>query len=283
MKTNESENNESLGVGETRVSDERQLDGSHEFQAGEILKLATDVGIKIEKIFKTTVSGDSEERAAMAEVLGYIDERINRKERRITDYFIYDIERFTRGGHAMYEGMKKELQKRGVRMRDVAGVIQPDKNTMENLGVEYTWSKYPPSEAQELLEADRAKSNKRTMLTRMIGQEIINAREGYAVHPAPDGFINVREHYFSEGKSKKRTTRKRDAERAPFYEKIFELRAKGEKTDAEIASVINCMGFRTKVRIRWDKGRKEKKGVSGGCRSLRSNCRLSCSALFMRG
>lgn len=91
-------------------------------------------------------------------------------------------------------------------MKDVAGVIQPDKNTMENLRHVYSRSTYSPSETQELLEANRAKDNNRDMLTRMIGQEIINAQADYAVHPAPDGMKNQRGDYFDEnGKRKKRT------------------------------------------------------------------------------
>ncbi len=258
--------NEPLAVIDTRVSHDRQLDGSHEFQERECRKLAADLGIEVPEdgVWNTTISGDSDERRLLTHVLAYIDKRIKNGERRVTDYIFYDIERFTRGGHAMYEIMKKELEKRGVRLRDVAGVIQPKKNSMENLGMEYGWSHYSPSETQELLEADRAKDNKRVMLTRMIGQEIINAREGYAVHPAPDGLLNETAHYFSEGKRKSRTIRKLDPERARFYTAMFELRALGQMTDKEIAEIVNKMGFRTKMRTRWSKDKKEKKGTVGG-------------------
>ena len=260
-------NNRELAIGETRVSNIRQLDGTHPVQEKDIRKLATDDGVDIAEdgFWNNTISGDSDERMAMDVVLNYLDERIKSGKRRVTLYYCYNIERFTRGGHAMYDLMKSELKKRGVRMRDVAGIIQPDKNTMENLGLEYKWSHYSPSGTQELLEADRAKDNKRDMLTRMVGQEAINAREGYAVHPAPDGMINKRDHYYGDsGKRKRRSTRLRDPKRAPFYEKMFELRAKGQMTDEEIVEEINKDGYLSKIRTRWSKDHKTEIGYTGG-------------------
>ena len=128
-------NNRELAIGETRVSNIRQLDGTHPVQEKDIRKLATDDGVDIAEdgFWNNTISGDSDERMAMDVVLNYLDERIKSGKRRVTLYYCYNIERFTRGGHAMYDLMKSELKKRGVRMRDVAGIIQPDKNTMENL------------------------------------------------------------------------------------------------------------------------------------------------------
>lgn len=260
----ENEKTKPLAIIETRVSDPRQLDGSHEFQEKECRKYADSLDIDVleEGVWHTTISGDSDERSE--EILAFIDEYNKTHVRKITDYICYNIERFTRGGHAMYDTMKREFRNRNVRVRDVAGIIQPDRNTMENLGLEYKWSHYSPSETQELLEADRARDNKRDMLTRMIGQEVINAREGYSVHPAPDGFKNNTGHYFENGKRKKRTTRERDTARAPFYEAMFAFRAAGLLSDEEIVEKVNAMGFRSKVRTKWDKAKKKQVGTTGG-------------------
>ncbi len=250
-----------LAVIETRVSDPRQLDGSHELQERECLRLAAELGVEVDKIWKTTVSGSIEDRENFDDILKHVES----KKGRVKYYICYSIERFTRSGPSTYEIMKKELRKRGVQMRDVEGVIQPDKNSMENLGFEYSWSRYSPSDTNELLEAGKGRDNKRVMLTRMIGQSIINAGEGYAVHPALDGYTNVTQPYYdSEGKRKRRTGRKRNAERAPFYEKMLELRAEGQKTDEQIVDIVNKMGYLSKVRIRWSKDHKRKEGVTGG-------------------
>ncbi len=261
MKTDSlTTSNKPLAVIETRVSDPRQLDGSHDFQEAESRKLVGSLGAEVHRVWRTTVSGSIEDRENFADIL----KDIEAQKGRVVYYVCYSIERFTRSGPSTYETMKKELHKRGVQMRDVEGVIQPDKNSMENLGFEYSWSRYSPSDTNELLEAGKGRDNKRVMLTRMVGQSIINAGEGYAVHPAPDGYINVTEAYYVDGKRKRRTGRKRDEERAPFYEKMFELRAEGLKTDKQIVDIVNEMGFRSKIRTRWSKGHKEQVGTTGG-------------------
>lgn len=258
----ENEKTKPLAVVETRVSDPRQGDGTHKLQTDECLLLAGKLGVQVERdaVWNVTISGSKETRDSFEEILEYIES----KKGRVKYYICYSIERFTRAGPSVYETMKNELRRRGVDIRDVEGVIQPDKNSMENLGFEYEWSKYSPSDTNELLEAGKGRDNKRKMLTRMIGQEIINANEGYAVHPAPDGYTSVTESYFADGKRKKRTTRKIDTSRAHFYKKMFELRAGGSMTDEQIVSEINDMGYSSKVRVRWNKGRTEKMGNSGG-------------------
>lgn len=262
MKNENSKIETPLAVIETRVSDPRQEDGSHETQEAECRRLAAKLGaiVPADGVWNTTMSGSVVDRDPFIDILAYIDSH----KGRVKYYICYTIERFTRAGPAVYEMMKNELRKRGVEMKDVRGVIQPDQNTLSHLGVDYSWANYSPSETAELVEANQGKANKREMLTRMIGQEVINAREGYAVHPAPDGYINVRERYFVNGKPKRRSTRRRDDVRAPFYEKIFELRAKGGKTDDEIVDVINKKGYRSKVRVKWSKNRKEELGTTGG-------------------
>ncbi|MSR87916.1 MAG: recombinase family protein [Candidatus Zambryskibacteria bacterium] len=257
-----------LAVIETRVSDKRQLDGSHDQQEKECRKLVAELGADVDKVWRTTASGSIEDRDNFADILKHIDVQ----KGRVKYYVCYSIERFTRAGPSTYEIMKKELQKRGVQMRDVDRIIQPDRDSMESLGFEYpSWSRYSPSGTSELVEAGKGRDNKRIMLTRMIGQEIINANEGYAVHSAPDGFINKREEYCgADGKRKHRTTRLRDTtrlhriERASFYEKIFELRVLGQMTDKKIAEEVNKMGYLSKIRWRWNKEHTKKVGTIGG-------------------
>src|SRR3989338_1892227 len=62
-------------------------------------------------------------------------------------------------------------------------------NTLEHLGIKYKWSEYSPSFITELLEAERAKSEVRDILTRLISAEIRYVRSGYRVRPAPMGFF----------------------------------------------------------------------------------------------
>jgi len=249
-----------LCVIETRVSDPRQLDGTHEAQEAACRRLAAELGCEVDRVWNTTVSGSLSERESFIEIQGHIKSR----KGRVKYYIVYTIERLTRAGPAVYEMMKKDLRNLGVEIRDTRGVIQADKNTLEHLGLEYSWSKYSPSESQELSEASGAKGGKREMLTRMIEQEAINAREGYAVHPAPDGMRNERETYYEGGKRKRRTTRYPVPERACFYDEMFRLRAAKQKTDPEIVEIINAMGYLTPKRHKWSKGQKERIGTAGG-------------------
>src|SRR3989344_1181566 len=262
MKCMQKHDDTDLAVIETRVSDARQMDGTHKFQEWECRGLAKTLGVEVpdDAVWNTTMSGSIAIRENFADILKYIDG----KKGGVKYYLCYSIERFTRGGPAVYEMMKEELRKRGVQIRDVQGVIQPYKDSMENLGFRYAWSQYSPSETNELVEAGRGRSNKRDMLTRMIGKEILNANEGYAVHSAPDGYINDTESYFEDGKRKKRTIRHHDSERASFYEEMFRLRAEGQKTDDEIVQTINARGFRTKVRSKWNKDCSQRVGTTGG-------------------
>ncbi len=132
---------EPLAVIETRVSDKRQLDGSHDQQERECRDLAVGLGARVDRVWRTTASGSIADRDNFTDILRHIDGR----KGSVKYYVCYSIERFTRAGPSTYEVMKRELQKRGVQMRDVEGIIQPEKNSMENLGLEKSWSVDSPS------------------------------------------------------------------------------------------------------------------------------------------
>jgi DNA invertase Pin-like site-specific DNA recombinase len=99
-------------------------------------------------------SGRKSNRPVFAEVLDFLDANPGKVRR----YLFRSIDRFTRGGTYTYEMMKRELAKRGVEMVDSYGIIQPSKNTLEDLGIEYDWSKYYPSEITESVMATTAKA-----------------------------------------------------------------------------------------------------------------------------
>ncbi|MEI9932638.1 MAG: hypothetical protein WDM89_19415 [Rhizomicrobium sp.] len=53
--------------------------------------------------------------------------------------------------------MKRELTRRGVELVDSYGLIQPTRNTLEDLGFEYDWSRSSPSEITEVVVATSTK------------------------------------------------------------------------------------------------------------------------------
>lgn len=196
------------------------------------------------------------QRPLFAEILAYLDEHPGQ----VKYYLFRSIDRFTRGGTLAYEQMKRELTLRGVEMVDSFGIIQPIKNTLDHLGFEYDWSRSSPSEISEAVVATAAKHEVTTILTRLIGQEIRLTQRGYKLRAPSDGYENKR--VFVEGL--KRTIQVPHPERAQYVIAMYELRASGQHTDAEICERLNGMGYRTPVHNRWDASHARVIGSSGG-------------------
>ncbi len=208
------------------------------------------------KVFKEQFSGRKDSRPVIDEIFAYI--KANPKK---VDVLIFRaIDRFTRNGTLGYETLKQRLTDYRVQLIDGHGVIQPSKNTMEHLGVEYSWSKIFPSEITELVMAQQGKSEVNQILTRMIGAEINLVRDGYHIGPANEGYLN--EKVFIEGK--KKPIQKADPKCSHFFIKMFELMAIGKNTDQEIVDYINAMGYHSKQRNRWIKNKDKIIGSTGG-------------------
>lgn len=177
------------------------------------------------------------------------------------DYFLFkDIDRLTRGGAGDYQYIKKELSRYGVELVDSYGLIQPKINTLEHTGLGYDWSRYSTSEMAETIKAESAKDERRVILTRLIGTEIALTQQGFWTGNPNDGFVNKRVYV----NGKKRTIMIPDPNRMHFYIKMFELRASGKYSDAEIVDKINAMGFKTRVQNIWDKTHTKIIGQRGG-------------------
>lgn len=202
-------------------------------------------------------SGRKNRRPTFQEVLDFIDKNLGK-----VHYYIFrSIDRFTRGGTYIYENMKRELTNRGVEMIDASGIIQSPRNTLEDVGFSYDWSRYSPSDVSEAVLATTAKTEITNILTRMIGQEIRLTKQGYKVRSPQDGYLNHR--VYVDGK--KRTIQIADPQRAKYYIAMFEMRASGQYTDKEIVERINAMGYKTKLHNRWDRSSHQKIiGQAGG-------------------
>ena len=90
--------------------------------------------------------------------------------------------------------MKQELSSRGVAMVDSYGIIQPVVNTLKELGFEYDWSQFHPSEITEVVLATTSNQEITTILTRLIGQEIRNSARGFKVRSQDDGYVNKKKY-----------------------------------------------------------------------------------------
>jgi site-specific DNA recombinase len=157
---------------------------------------------------------------------------------------IKSIDRFTRGGATPYDLLKTQLEKYGVKLIDIYGVISSKKvNTLEHLGIKYRWSEYSPSQKTEILEAERAKDELRDIMSRMIGAQVRYSRLGYWMREPPYGLQNQAT---ETGNGKRRILVPHPIE-ADFIRKMFELRCRGNMHDTQIVDEINKLGYTSRI------------------------------------
>ncbi|MFA6918386.1 MAG: recombinase family protein [Candidatus Gracilibacteria bacterium] len=208
------------------------------------------------KVWKTAISGRKKDRDDFKEILDFIKANPGL----VNHYVFRSIDRFTRAGIGEYDRMNKELAAHGVSIVDTSGVIQESKNTLEDVGFEYDWSRFYPSEVTESVMATTYKQEATNILTRMIGQEIRLTNQGYRARRAADGYINKK--IIVDG-GKKKTIQVPHPDRSKFYIDMFELRAQG-LPDTECVQKVNATGYKTPVYNRWDKKHEKIIGQRGG-------------------
>ena len=243
-----------------RLSSHQQIaGGSLDNQVNIITSYAERKGIVLLRGVDVEIASGAKRRPVYDEHIQYIKEHPGE----VGYYIIYQIDRFTREGAAPYQEMKKELAQLDVLLLDAFGIIQESKNMqeMETLGFEdYEWSHQSPSEATEALEAERARSERKTILQRTIPKQIQYTQRGFHVGCPDDGFINKRVQVGRE----MRFVQAPDPDRSHFFKQAIELRAEGRMTDQEIVGHINELGFKTKTRKKWNKRKTEIVGHTPG-------------------
>ncbi len=242
-----------------RISSTRQLAGGGLADQKHICdNFADKNGWNTLKIYSKVYSGRAEERKDFDEILSDI-RNYHRRGVKVHYYVIKSIDRLTRDGAFTYEEMKDKLDELGVQLIDAVGVIQPKQNRLAHLGFEYDWSKRSPTAAAQLAEAQKAKDEVGDNLVRMIGAEIRLVQEGYKIGSESDGFMNKK--IIVDGK--KKVIEAPDPARAPYIIEMFNLRVLGTMSDEEIVKKINAMGYRSKIRNRWDRRLNKEKKVIG--------------------
>ena len=243
---------------DARVSSDKQLDG-YSLDDQEIVcgRFADARNWNILETFSKSYSGRKEMREDFQEILSYI-QKFQINGQKVDYYLIKSIDRFTRLGSGVYDEMKQRLSVIGVQLIDAYGVIQPEINKLEHLGVEYDWSKQSATHMAQIMEAERARQETVDILVRMIGAEIALTQAGYKARGASDGFAN-KDIISKTGQKVK--IQVRDPERALYYEKMYELRARGDMSDEQIVKEVNAMGFLSKEKTRWEKIGKQKRAI----------------------
>ena len=241
-----------------RVSSSKQAQQGESLEVQEkiCLGIADNLKLSVLNIFKEQFSGRKDDRPVMEDIFSYL----KRNPKKVDVLIVRAIDRITRNGTSGYDNLTNRLADYNVRVVDSSGIIQPSKNTLEHLGVEYDWSRVRPSEITEMVMAQQGKNEVNQILTRTIGAEIALVREGYHVGAPKEGFINGR---MTVG-GKKKSIQTADPKYAHYFIKMFELRALGTKTDQEIVDYVNAMGYRSHTRNKWSKTKDKVIGSTGG-------------------
>lgn len=247
-----SQNAQENAVAAIRISSVKQgLQGdSPEAQKEQIERFSQAHNIKIKKFFIFMESASKEEQPVQ-EAIDYCKDPKND----VQLFIIKSIDRFTRGGSYLYDHLKMQLTKYGVRLVDIYGIIgSQEVNTLEHLNIQYDWSIYSPTKKAEILEAERAKDEMRDIMTRMIGAEIRYVRLGFRVRQPPFGYVNEK----IETSHGKRVVLKPHPEESEWVIKMFELRARGTLNDEQVVDEVNALGFRTRKMYKRDSKDKTK-------------------------
>lgn len=240
-----------------RVSSDKQfLAGNSLEDQKKLCKTVNDrYNHKLIKEFELVETGADKDRLEFERVLSFCKDTKNKVEVIV----IKSIDRITRGGDVVYGLLKSQLARFGIEIVDAYGFIQPEQNTLKHLEVEYDWSRFTPSENAEAMEANRAKQERRDILTRVIGAEIIYTRQGYGVRAAPFGFANTK----TETPHGKRTIRVPRSPESDWIKMMFDMRVEGVN-DKEIVEAVNKKGFKTRVQKIRDKRTRKVIGTRGG-------------------
>lgn|SRR5579859_843066 len=207
------------------------------------------------RTFEMVESGAKGERKFFQEVLDFCTDPQNN-----IDYVVFrNISRFTREGGAEYIQWKRKLVEHGVEPRDIYGTMQGSINTLANLGHSFSWSNYYPSETAEIAAAEQAKTDRRIILTQMIGAEIKFTNMGYITKAPTYGFLNKR----VETEHGKRNILVENPDESRFVKMMFQMRAEGH-TVKEIADAVNAAGYISRVRARRDPRTMKRVGQLGG-------------------
>ena len=247
MNKHQKASQQRLGVALLRVSTDRQ------FQEGESIEaqrrkteyVAQREKIDIVRFFTEHYSGRKIDRPIIDELFEFLVANPD-----IQFVIIGDIDRFTRGGSEIYLSLKRQMRELDVVLIDTTGIIQPERNRLQHLGVEYQWSIESPSHFAEVFMAEKARAEASDILTRTIGQQIQLTRDGYQCRGSNFGYRNTK---VTTEDGKKKTIMVPDEIEAPWIVRMFQLRAEGSWQDDAICEAINAMGYQSRKTNIYDK------------------------------
>ena len=235
-----------FGVALLRVSTDKQIQEGQSIAAQQrkVDFLAKRQKVDVVRYFVEHYTGFKTDRRILNELFAFLNENPD-----VSCVYVGDIDRLTRGGTEVYLALKRQLYEINVDLVDTTGIIQPSRNRLEHLDVEYDWAVESPSHYAEIFMAEKARVERSDILVRTVGSQVQLTREGYQVRPANYGYRNVK---ISTAEGKKKTVMEPHPEEARFVRRIFQMRAEGKTTDEQIAQHVNATGYRSRTRRVFD-------------------------------
>ncbi len=236
-----------------RVSSKKQAqDGeSLEKQEKQCLREARRRGFSlVTPAFKEPYTGRTESRPVFDEMLAYLISN----QKKVGYLLFLEIGRASRGGDDGYTGFDKAIRNLGIEIIDVYGIIQPEKNLMEEYEdvADFQWAKRRPSKTSELVYAEMKQQEVNDMLVRLISREIDLTQAGYWIGTYPYGYRTEKQRD-DTGSGKKRTVLVEKPDESVYIKELFRLRAEGIFSDKEIIKKINDKGYRSRKKVMRDK------------------------------
>ncbi|EKE25939.1 MAG: NUDIX hydrolase [uncultured bacterium (gcode 4)] len=205
------------------------------------------------KVFKEQFTWTESNRPIMNKLLDFI----KKSDKKISYCVILKIDRNTRWGIEIHNNIKKKLFNLWVKLKDVYGIIQDDINVINIDWIKddaYDWMKASPSEMSEMMMSMSSQEERRSILRRVIPQEIRNVRKWYSVRESNFWYENKK---IEDINWKKKTIQVPHPIESVWIKKIFELRANWNLTDKDIANEINSMGYISRTQKIWNFERTE--------------------------
>lgn len=225
-----------------------------------VKKLCQDEGWNLMKDFPESHTATGVYRPALEEAIQYIIEK-KKMGIQIHYFIISKIDRITRWEVDIYFDIKNRLKDLWVEIRDTEGVIQESRLTVsvEGVSMDYKWARSSPSTSAEILGAHSAWEERKNILKRTIAQQMRNSLAGFWVWEPTYWFITKKVVI----NDKKKTIQLPDAIESVFVLKWFDMLDEGY-SEEEIVNEINAMGFRSRIKNKWDSSHTKRIGDRGG-------------------
>ena len=221
-------------------------------QEQECRRYCENMGYTVLWVFKEQYTWTTNNRPKLEEVYDFI----RNSELPITHIIIHKIDRNTRWGMRVHEGIKDKLKELWSTLRDTQGIMRDAKNVVQIDGIntdKYNWVTTNEEQYAENISVMISQDERNRILQRMLGQSIKNNKRGFKVRNSDFGFKN--EKVMTE--KGKKTIQIENPEESFYIKKIYELRSETHFSDKKICDELNRLWFKTRKRYKWNKDKTE--------------------------